>query len=143
VNLAHLVDGHPEAAPAVVDEEGTVTTNGTLRGVTDRLRARLVGAGVTPDSRVALVAANSPAFVAAYLAELGAGAVAVPLNPASPVAEPRRQLVSADVTAVCAGPGGGHAAEAARLAAGDVGRNQRVAVVDIRAAGDRVSGVLA
>ena len=116
MNLARLVDQHPDDAPAVVDERGATGTYGELRAAAAQVRARLAAAGVGPADRVAIVAANSAAFVAGYLAVLGAGAVAVPLNPASPVAELRRQMAAAEVAAVCPGPGGGHAGAAAALA---------------------------
>ena len=91
MNLARLVEGHPDEAPAVIDGLGTITTYGDLRSAVARLRVVLGAAGIGPDDRVAMVAANSAAFVVGYLAVLGAGAVAVPLNPASPVPELARQ----------------------------------------------------
>ena len=105
MNLAHLVDSHPDGAPALIDEAGEVTTYGDLRREAGRLRARLAAAGVGPDDRVALVAANDPAFVAGYLAILGVGAVAVPLNPTSPAAELGGELARVRVGAVVTGPG--------------------------------------
>ena len=41
---------------------------------------------------MAIVCDNDPAFVLAYLAILGAGMVAVPLNPQSPARELTREL---------------------------------------------------
>ena len=76
------------------------------------MQARLVGAGVSVNDRVAIIWPNQPGFVAAYLAVLRAGAVAVPLNPASPPAELARQLSLVDVSAVVAAPANVEALEA-------------------------------
>ena len=51
-----------------------------------RLSRALLEDGVHAGDRVALILDNSPDFVISYLAILGAGAVAVPLNPRAPVA---------------------------------------------------------
>jgi long-chain acyl-CoA synthetase len=91
VNLASAIDGHPPEAPALVGPGG-VTTYGELRSQVAEIRGALVTRGVTPDDRVAIVAANNRFFVAAYLGVLGAGGVAVPLNPLSPPPELDREL---------------------------------------------------
>jgi long-chain acyl-CoA synthetase len=91
VNLASAIDGHPPEAPALVGPAG-VTTYGELRSQVAEIRGALVTRGVTPDDRVAIVAANNRFFVAAYLGVLGAGGVAVPLNPLSPPPELDREL---------------------------------------------------
>ncbi|HSS11354.1 MAG TPA: AMP-binding protein, partial [Acidimicrobiales bacterium] len=80
-----------------------VTTYGDLRRQVAAARARLGGTGVGPDDRVAIVLGNEPAFVVAYLAVVGLGAVAVPLNPASPPPELDRQRTAADVSAMLDG----------------------------------------
>jgi long-chain acyl-CoA synthetase len=49
---------------------------------------------------VAVVLGNEPSFVVAYLAVVGLGAVAVPLNPASPPPELDRELAAVDVSLV-------------------------------------------
>ena len=102
MNLASIVDHHPGERVALITSDGVVSY-GALRSAVARYRARLVAAGVGPGDGVALVAPNSPAFVVAYLAILGAGAVAVPLNPASPPSERDGQIAAADVRAVVAG----------------------------------------
>jgi len=113
VNLASVIDLHPDDAPALVSG-GVVTTYGELRRQVAELRHGLGGIGVGPGDRVALVAANNWFFVVSYLAVLGVGAVAVPLNPGSPNAELARQLDEIGVAlVVAAGPGG-------RLAAGSL-----------------------
>jgi long-chain acyl-CoA synthetase len=106
MNLAHIVDAHPGDAAALIDEAGRVTTYGHLRRATEGLRARLDVSGVGPGDRVAIVSANHPAFAAAYLAVLGLGAVAVPLNPSSPAAELGGELARVRVAALLTGPGG-------------------------------------
>jgi long-chain acyl-CoA synthetase len=91
VNLASAIDAHPAGAPALVSQ-GEVTSYGELRSQVAEVRGALMARGVAPGDRVAIVAANNPSFVAAYLGVLGAGAVAVPLNPLSPPPELEREL---------------------------------------------------
>ena len=91
MNLATLIEGHDADRPALVSR-GRTTTYGTLRDQVARMRGALAVRGVAPGDRVAIVAANNWYFVAAYLAVLGAGAVAVPLNPQSPGPEIEREL---------------------------------------------------
>jgi long-chain acyl-CoA synthetase len=105
VNLAAMIDAHPDAAPALVGPAGT-TTYGDLRTQVAGARAALAGAGVQPGDRVALVAGNEPLFVVAYLAVLGLGAVAVPLNPNSPAVELERELEAVGVSVAVAGATG-------------------------------------
>ena len=59
-----------------------------------RLRGGLLGLGLEPGDRVGIVAANNWYFVVSYLAVLGAGGVAVPINPMSPVPEVERELAA-------------------------------------------------
>ncbi|MDQ2650774.1 MAG: acyl--CoA ligase, partial [Actinomycetota bacterium] len=104
-NLAELIDGHPDDAVALISR-GRSTTYGELRQQVAGLRGGLVGLGVEPDDRVAIVAANNWYFVVSYLAVLGVGAVAVPVNPASPVPELQRELGAVGAKAVIVGPSG-------------------------------------
>lgn len=112
MNLASIIDGHPAESPAVISR-GEVTDYGTLRDQVARLRGGLLGLGIEPGDRVALLCANNWYFVAPYLAILGAGAVAVPLNPSSPAAEIERELEIVGARALVVGPTA--AEEAARL----------------------------
>jgi long-chain acyl-CoA synthetase len=105
VNLAAIVEPHPADRPALVSG-GQVTTYGELRDRVAATRGGLAARGVEPGDRVAIVAANSWQFVAAYLAVLGVGAVAVPLNPASPPPELRRELAAVGARLVVTGPAG-------------------------------------
>jgi long-chain acyl-CoA synthetase len=91
VNLASAIDAHPADGPGLVSQ-GETTTYGELRSQVARIRGALVARGVAPGDRVAIVAANNPFFVAAYLGVLGVAGVAVPLNPLSPPPELGREL---------------------------------------------------
>jgi long-chain acyl-CoA synthetase len=103
VNLATIIDPHPDAAVAVISR-GKSTTYGDLRRQVAGLRGGLASLGLEPGDRVGIVAANNWYFVVSYLAALGAGLVAVPLNPSSPVPEVQRQLAAIGARAVIAGP---------------------------------------
>jgi long-chain acyl-CoA synthetase len=103
VNLARIVEDHPDDAVALINR-GTPTTYGALRGPVGAVRGGLVGLGVEPGDRVGIVAANNPYFVVSYLATLGAGCVAVPLNPTSPPTELARQLSVVGAKALFVGP---------------------------------------
>lgn len=91
MNLASIVDGHEDSRPAIVSR-GRVTDYGTLRSQAAGLRGSLVALGVGRNDRVALVCGNSRAFVVSYLATIGLGAIAVPLNPLAPAPELQREL---------------------------------------------------
>ncbi|HEX8803868.1 MAG TPA: AMP-binding protein, partial [Acidimicrobiales bacterium] len=91
MNLAAVIEDHPADHPALVSR-GKVTTYGQLRDQVAEMRGGLVARAVGPGDRVAILAANNWYFVSAYLAVLGTGAVAVPLNPASPPPEVQREL---------------------------------------------------
>src|SRR5689334_13730067 len=93
MNLAAIVESHPENDPALVSR-GSVTTYGDLRTQVAELRGGLTKLGVAPGDRVALALPNNWFFVVSYLATLGIGAVAVPLNPSSPAAEMSAELAS-------------------------------------------------
>ncbi len=103
MNLATIIDPHPEDTVAVISR-GESTTYGALRDQVGRLRGGLLGLGLDPGDRVGIVAANNWYFVVSYLAVLGAGAVAVPINPMSPAPEVERELASIGARVVIAGP---------------------------------------
>jgi long-chain acyl-CoA synthetase len=109
MNLATLVEGHDSDHPALVSR-GRVTTYGTLRDQVARMRGGLAARGVTPGDRVAILAANNWYFVSAYLAVLGAGAIAVPLNPQSPAPEVEGELAATGARLALVGPTGREAA---------------------------------
>jgi long-chain acyl-CoA synthetase len=105
VNLATIIDKHPDDAVAVISR-GRQTTFGELRRQVGALRGGLAGLGVQPGDRVAIVGANNWFFVVSYFAALGVGAVVVPLNPGSPPAELERELVSTDARVAVVAPSG-------------------------------------
>ncbi|MGK2929374.1 MAG: AMP-binding protein [Acidimicrobiales bacterium] len=105
MNLAEICADHPADDVALISR-GRTTTYGELRDQVARVRGGLVESGIVPGDRVAIIAANNWYFVMSYLAVLGTGAVAVPLNPASPGPELIQQLSAIDAVAVFLGPTG-------------------------------------
>ena len=105
MNLANLIDPHPADGPALISR-GKTTTYGELRDQVAHLRGGLADLGIRPDDRVAIVCANNWYFVVSYLAVLGTGAIAVPMNPLSPVPELQSELEVVRPKAVITGPAG-------------------------------------
>jgi long-chain acyl-CoA synthetase len=105
MNLASLIEDHDSGRPALISR-GRTTTYGELRDQVARMRGALAERGVATGDRVAIVAANNWYFVVAYLAVLGAGAVAVPLNPQSPPPEIEGELRATGTSLALAGPQG-------------------------------------
>jgi long-chain acyl-CoA synthetase len=99
VNLAHIIDGHDADSTALI-WRNRVTTYGELCADVATFRGGLAASGVVAGDRVALVLGNSPHFVIAYLATVGLGAVAVPLNPASPGPELESELAAVSARVV-------------------------------------------
>jgi long-chain acyl-CoA synthetase len=99
MNLAAMVEPHPEGAVALVEGDRQVTY-GELRRRLGLLRGALLARGVKAGDRVAVVGPNRIELVEAYLAVLGVGAVVVPLNPQSPPAELERERRAVGVTEV-------------------------------------------
>jgi acyl-CoA synthetase (AMP-forming)/AMP-acid ligase II len=77
-------DNHPAL---VVPESGASLSYAALQRALDQAAGRLSSLGVREGDRVALVAANGPALVIAFLAIAARGAAAAPLNPALGVPE--------------------------------------------------------
>jgi long-chain acyl-CoA synthetase len=88
-----LLGAGADDAPALVGRRG-VTSYSELRDLAARVGALLGGGGIVPGDRVAIVSPNDESFVAAYLAALHVGAIAVPVNPQAPPAELERELSS-------------------------------------------------
>jgi long-chain acyl-CoA synthetase len=101
INLAHLADDHPADHIALISRN-LPTTYGALRDQAARLRGGLTGLGVAPGDRVAIVCGNTRQFVVSYLAIVGIGAIAIPLNPASPAPELERELSAVEPIALIA-----------------------------------------
>ncbi len=99
MNLARMVEEHEAARRALVSGADTVTY-GELRSAVAAGRAHLAHLGLEPGERVALVSGNSIGFVIAYLAVLGRGLIAVPLNPQYTKTELREQLSAVQAAAV-------------------------------------------
>jgi long-chain acyl-CoA synthetase len=91
VNLANIIDGHDADSIALIWRNRT-TTYGELRAQVDACRGGLASRGIIAGDRVGIVVGNSPHFVITYLATIGLGAVAVPLNPTSPGPELQSEL---------------------------------------------------
>jgi long-chain acyl-CoA synthetase len=91
VNLARIIDGHPDASTALISH-GRTTTYGQLRRQVAALRAEFVALGLRRGECVALLCGNTPYFVVSYLAAVGVGAVVAPLNPTSPAPEIEKEL---------------------------------------------------
>ncbi|HLE84104.1 MAG TPA: AMP-binding protein [Thermoanaerobaculia bacterium] len=70
------------AAPALRAEDGAGWTYGELLAAAEALAAGLAERGLGPGDRVAFLSGNRPELVAAHLAVLRLGAVAVPVNTA-------------------------------------------------------------
>jgi long-chain acyl-CoA synthetase len=102
LNLASIIEPHPGEAVAF-RHDGRSVTYGALRARCASVRVELGRHDVGPDDRVAIVLPTTPAFAVAYFAVLGAGGVAVPLDPGSPVAELAKELGTVRAKAVLLG----------------------------------------
>ena len=98
MNLALIADGHNGDDVAIINRSES-TTYAVLNDLVARARGGLRANGVGEGDRVALICSNGLPFVVSYLATLGVGAVAVPLNPTSPAAELERQLSTVEAVA--------------------------------------------
>jgi long-chain acyl-CoA synthetase len=103
MNVATLLDGHDADSVALISRNRE-TTYGELRSQVERLRGGLAAQGVGIGDRVAIVCGNNRYFVISYFAIVGLGAVAVPLNPASPAPELQAELSAVEPVAVVIGP---------------------------------------
>lgn len=103
VNLAAIIEGHPDDDIALISRNRP-TTYGKLRQQVGSLRAALTAQGITVGDRVGLLFGNERYFVVSYLAVVGVGAIAVPLNATSPSAEIAQELATVGAKAVMVGP---------------------------------------
>lgn len=99
LNLASIVDAHDADSIAVISR-GRATTYGELRLQVEAFRGSLTQLGIKPGDRIAMLCGNGRWFVVAYLAAIGMGAIAVPMNPLSPTPELEGELVTIDPIAV-------------------------------------------
>jgi long-chain acyl-CoA synthetase len=105
MNFATIIDRHPESSTALISQ-GRVTTYGQLKRQVEELRGGLVRAGLEPGDRLAIATANTWFFVVSYLATLGVGGVAVPLNPQAPPNELEAELRITGARMAVVGPRG-------------------------------------
>ena len=91
MNLAEIIERHPADDTALISR-GRPTSYGELRRQVASLRGVLAENHVERGDRVAILCGNSRYFVLAYLATLGVGGIAVPLNIISPASEIQREL---------------------------------------------------
>lgn len=103
LNLARVIEGHDPDRVALISRNRE-TTYGQLAEQVAHLRGGLHARGVSDGDRVAILCANNRFFVISYLATIGLGAIAVPLNPASPATEIERELSEVAPVAVVVGP---------------------------------------
>jgi long-chain acyl-CoA synthetase len=102
MNLARMIEPHDPDKVALVSQNREITY-GRLADETARMRGGLAAAGVEAGDRVAIIGGNHPSFVISYLAALGLGAIAVPLNPASPGPEIEPELAAVEPTVLVLG----------------------------------------
>ena len=103
-----MIDGHDADRVALISRNRE-TTYGELRDQVARLRGGLAARGVVDGDRVVIICGNNRYFVISYLAIVGLGAVAVPLNPESPPAELERELDEVTPAAAILGPSASNA----------------------------------
>lgn len=111
----------------LVADDGELTYGAALAR-TERAAAGLRSAGIGPGDRVVMTARTVPDHVLAWLALMEAGAVQVPVNPASTVPELAGLLAQVDPTAVLT-DAGTEAAGTVDRAAAEAG--SRAAVLDV------------
>src|SRR4051812_16527296 len=106
MNLADILvatAAHDPERIALAGQHPEPVTYGQLAARSGVAAARLAPQ-VAPGDRVAIVAGNETAFAVAYLAAMRTGAVAVPLNVASPAQELARELAAVSPSVVVASP---------------------------------------
>jgi acyl-CoA synthetase (AMP-forming)/AMP-acid ligase II len=95
--LSAMVAGD-DGAPALIDQQGTITTHGRLREEIAAVGRQLAGLGVARGDRVAMVMGNGVEVVVTFLAVTSLGAAAAPLNPALSPAEMAAEMTDLDVS---------------------------------------------
>ncbi len=100
--IVSLLDPHPADQIALIEGDEQ-TTYGELRDLVAETRSGLVAAGLTAGDRVAIIFTNTRSSVVSLLAVIGAGMVAVPLNPSSPPRELERELEMVSASLVLVG----------------------------------------
>ncbi|MCC6226633.1 MAG: AMP-binding protein [Microthrixaceae bacterium] len=103
MNLVNVFERHDPESVALISR-GKTTTYGQLHEQAAAFRGGLQRLGLAPGDRVAIVCGNNWYFVVSYLATLGAGLVATPLNPLSPPLELESEIANVGARAVIVGP---------------------------------------
>ncbi len=96
VNLTARLLAHSSDETAIVCGDRRLS-RAELGELVARARGGLAAAGVARGQRVGLLGGHDERFIVVHLAVVGLGAVTVPLNPRSPAAELRRELVELDL----------------------------------------------
>lgn len=112
--LADLFSQASPDHPAVILEDGSVTTYSRLAQQVDRLALALRASGLKPGQTVGIVLPNGLEFLAAFLAVTRARLIAAPFNPAYKVDEFRFYLEDSESRVLIAPPGAHPARDAAR-----------------------------
>ena len=105
MNLATIIEEHPDGHTALVVGAERIGY-GRLRADVAACRGALSELGLVPGDRVAIMCGTNDRFVRSWFGVLGAGLVAVPLNPQSPAPEIEHQLSAVGARAVIVGPAG-------------------------------------
>jgi long-chain acyl-CoA synthetase len=111
VNLVSVLLRHAQERPdavALLDRDDGSVTFGELAGLAAATAGSLLAAGVAPGDRVAIAGGNDATFVRVYLGALWAGAVAVPLNPASPAPALDAEVARVGARVLVCGDGAEH-----------------------------------
>ncbi len=103
MNLAESPSSHPDQRLALVVSSGSLSY-GALEDRVARWRGALGKTGLGIGDRVVVLSGNDELFVTACLAIVGIGAVAVPLNPQSPLAELSREIEVIAPSAIITNP---------------------------------------
>lgn len=98
----HVEEGRGERPALRLDNE--VVSYRELQALANRAGNALLGAGVQPEQRVALLLLDGPEFVATFLGAMKIGAVPVPLNTIAPLDELRYFLGDSRSRALVATP---------------------------------------
>ncbi|MCB0991406.1 MAG: AMP-binding protein [Acidimicrobiales bacterium] len=106
MNAASIIKDQQSDLIALIDRAGPVSY-GELRDRVAATAAGLADRGIVAGDRVAILANTETSFVTGLLAVFALGAVAVPVNPSSPVPEASRQLNAVEPRALIAGHGKG------------------------------------
>ncbi len=104
MNITELLEPFAATDRAALHHRDRTFTYRELAEQVQQVQAGLADAGVQPGDKVMLIAGTSPQFVAALFGILREGAVAVPINPLSPVPEMAPEIAAINPSLVFVGP---------------------------------------